>query len=65
MVGNNVSHANNKTRRRFELNIRIKRFWSPLLNQWIKIKISTKGQRLVNKYGIDAVLAKIQAKRIK
>lgn len=56
-VGNNVSHANNKTRRRFNLNIRKKRFWSPTLNQWITLKISMKGQRLINKYGVDTVLA--------
>jgi large subunit ribosomal protein L28 len=59
MAGNNVSHANNKTRRRFQLNIRIKRFFSPELNRWVKLKVSTKGQRIINKLGIDAVLANL------
>lgn len=58
-VGNNVSHANNKTRRRFNLNIRVKRFWSPTLNRWVKLKLSMKGQRLINKYGLDVVLTKM------
>lgn len=61
-VGNNVSHANNKTRRRFELNIRKKRFWSDKLNAWVKLKVSTQGQRMIDKLGLDVVLDQLRAR---
>lgn len=62
MAGNNVSHANNKTRRRFNVNLRKKRFWSEKMNRWVTLKLSTQGQRLIDKLGLDAVLARIEAR---
>ncbi len=62
MAGNNVSHANNKTRRRFNVNLRKKRFWSKKMNRWVTLKLSTQGQRLIDKLGLDAVLARIEAR---
>ncbi len=62
MAGNNVSHANNKTRRRFNVNLHKKRFWSEKMNRWVTLKLSTQGQRLIDKLGLDAVLARIEAR---
>lgn len=56
MSGNNVSHANNKTRRRFLPNIQFHRFWVEEENRFVKLKISTKGMRIIDKLGIKAVL---------
>jgi large subunit ribosomal protein L28 len=60
--GNNVSHANNKTRRRFLPNIKIHRFWVEEENRFVSLKISTKGMRIIDKLGIKAVLDKLRAK---
>ena len=60
--GNNVSHANNKTRRRFLPNIQHHRFWVEEENRFITLKLSTKGIRTIDKLGITAVLAKLRAK---
>ena len=57
MSGNNVSHANNKTRRRFEPNLHVKRFWVPSEKRWVKMKVSAKAIRIITKIGIDRVLA--------
>ncbi|MBU5617647.1 MULTISPECIES: 50S ribosomal protein L28 [Psychrobacter] len=62
MVGNNVSHANNKTRRRFLPNLHNHRFWVESENRFIRLRISTKGMRIVDKLGIDKVLADLRAK---
>jgi len=62
MSGNNISHANNKTRRRFEPNLHEHRFWVPSLNRFIKLRVSTKGMRIIDKKGIEAVLADIVAR---
>jgi large subunit ribosomal protein L28 len=59
MVGNNVSHANNKTKRRFMPNLKKRRFWVPSLNRFVTLKVSTKGIRIIDKLGIEAVLKKI------
>jgi large subunit ribosomal protein L28 len=61
MTGNNVSHAHNKTRRRFVPNIQTHRFWVASENRFVKLKLSTKGMRTIDKKGIDAVLADIRA----
>lgn len=55
-VGNNVSHANNKTKRKFFPNLHKKRFFIPSENTWITLKISTSALRTINKNGIEAVL---------
>ena len=57
MTGNNVSHANNKTRRRFSPNLHTHRFWVESENRFVRLKLSAKGMRLIDKNGIDAVLA--------
>ena len=57
-VGNNVSHANNKTKRRFLPNLQKKRFYIPEEDAWITLKVSTSALRTINKNGITAVLNK-------
>lgn len=56
MSGNNVSHANNKTRRRFMPNLHTHRFWVESENRWVSLKLSAKGMRIIDKKGIDQVL---------
>ncbi len=60
-VGNNVSHANNKTKRRFYPNLQKKRFYIPEEDKWITLKVSTAAIRTINKNGITAVLKKAKA----
>ena len=59
VTGNNVSHANNKTKRRFLPNLHEKSFWVPSLKQFIRLRVSAKGIRIIDKKGIEAVLADI------
>ena len=61
VAGNNVSHANNKTRRRFLPNLHTHRFWVESEKRWVKLRVSTKGLRTIDKKGIDAVLAELRA----
>lgn len=56
MSGNNVSHANNKTRRRFFPNLQRRRFWVESRNCWVRLRISNAGLRLIDKNGIESVL---------
>jgi large subunit ribosomal protein L28 len=65
IVGNNVSHANNKTKRRFLPNLQTHRFWVENEQRWIKLRISTQGMRIIDKQGIDSVLADIRGRGIK
>ena len=60
--GNNVSHANNKTRRRFLPNIQTLKFWVEEENRYVSLKVSMKGMRIINKRGIKAVLDELRAK---
>ncbi|GMN89456.1 MULTISPECIES: 50S ribosomal protein L28 [Francisella] len=60
-TGNNVSHAQNKTRRRFLPNLHTHRFWVESENKYIKLKVSSKGMRIIDKKGIDAVLSDLRA----
>jgi large subunit ribosomal protein L28 len=60
--GNNVSHANNKTRRRFLPNLHDHRFWVDSERRWVKLRVSSKGMRIIDKKGIDQVLADIRAR---
>ena len=62
MLGNNVSHANNKTRRRFLPNLQYRRIWVESENRWVSLRISQAGLRTIERKGIDAVLAKIRAR---
>ena len=57
ITGNNVSHANNKTKRRFLPNLQQHRFWVESENRWVRLRVSTKAMRMIDKNGIDAVLA--------
>lgn len=65
MMGNNVSHANNRTRRRFLPNLHARRFWVESEKRWVKLRVSNKGLRIIDKNGIDAVLAKMRARGVK
>ena len=62
VVGNNVSHANNRTRRRFLPNLQSHRFWVESENKFVKLRLTTKGMRIIDKKGIDTVLAEIRAR---
>ena len=55
--GNNVSHANNRTRRRFLPNLQSHKFWVESENRWVKLRLCTKGMRIIDKNGIDSVMA--------
>jgi len=65
LVGNNVSHAHNKTKRRFMPNLHTQRFWVASENRWIKLRLSRKGIRLIDKKGIDVILADIRKQGVK
>jgi large subunit ribosomal protein L28 len=60
MLGNNVSHANNKTRRRFLPNLQYRRFWVESQNRWVRMRVSNAGLRMIDKIGIEAVLADLE-----
>lgn len=62
MVGNNVSHAMNRTKRKFDVNLIKKRFYIPEEDKWISLKISTSALKDINKRGISAVLKEARAK---
>ncbi len=62
ITGNNVSHANNKTKRRFLPNIKQHRFWVEEEKRFVRLKVSTKGMRIIDKLGIKAVLDMLRAK---
>ena len=64
MSGNNVSHANNKSKRRFLPNLHERRFWVESENRWVKLRVSTKGLRTIDKLGIDQVLADVRSRGI-
>ncbi len=62
MVGNNVSHANNRTKRRFLPNLQYRRFWVESEKRWVRLRLSTAGLRLIDKNGIDPVLVDLRAR---
>lgn len=61
MTGNNVSHANNRTKRRFLPNLQYRRFWVESENRWVRLRVSCSALRTIDKKGIDAVLADLRA----
>jgi large subunit ribosomal protein L28 len=61
VAGNNVSHAHNRTRRRFLPNLHWHRFWVESENKFVRLRISSKGMRIVDKKGIDSVLVDVRA----
>jgi len=62
MVGNHVSHANNKTKRRFLPNLQSRRFWLEDQNRWIRLRVSNAGLRTIDKKGIAVVLAELKSR---
>lgn len=64
-VGNRVSHANNKKRRRFLPNLHVQRFWLEDEKRWISLRVSSNGLRTIEKNGIDAVVTSLRAKGVK
>ncbi len=62
ITGHNVSHAHNKTKRKFLPNLHHRRFWVENENRWVKLRISTAGIRLIDKKGIDAVLCDMRSR---
>jgi len=60
MVGNNVSHAHNKTRRRFMPNLQRRRFWVESENRWVTLRLTNAALRTIDKKGIDVVLAELR-----
>ena len=61
MTGNNVSHAQNKNKRRFMPNLRFHRFWVDSENRYVKLRVSSKGMKIIDKKGIDEVLKDVRA----
>ena len=64
-VGNTVSHANNKKRRRFLPNLHTQRFWLETEKRWVSLRVSTRGMRTIEKRGIDAIVADLRAQGMK
>ena len=62
MVGNNVSHANNRTKRRFLPNLQNRRFWVEGENRWVRLRLTNAGLRTIDKNGIDVVLAELRSR---
>ena len=65
MFGNNVSHAHNKSRRRFNINLQRKKFWLPNEKRYITLRLSTQGMRIIDKKGITRVVNELRAKGVK
>lgn len=65
MTGNNVSHANNKTRRRFEVNLQTKRFWLDDEKRWVRLRVSAHGMKIINKQGLATVVSQMRARGVK
>ena len=61
--GNHVSHANNRSKRRYQPNLHYRRFWLETENRFVRLRVSTAGLRRIDKIGLEAVLAEIEAKR--
>ncbi len=59
--GNNVSHANNRTRRRFLPNLHSKRFWLESEQRWVRLRVSHKGMRIIDKHGIEKIISDLRS----
>jgi large subunit ribosomal protein L28 len=64
-VGNRVSHANNKKRRRFLPNLHTQRFWLETEKRWVSLRLTTSGMRTLEKKGLDLIVAELRAKGVK
>jgi large subunit ribosomal protein L28 len=62
LVGNRVSHSNMKSKRRYEINLREKRFWFEEENRWIHLRVSARGMKLIDKRGLAAVVKDLRAR---
>ena len=62
ITGHNVSHANNKTKRRFLPNLHVHRFWIESERRWVSLRVSARAMRTIDKRGIDAVLSDLRAR---
>ena len=60
--GNNVSHSNRKTKRRFLPNLHYHRFWVESENRWVRLRVTSKGMRIIDKKGIDTVLSEMRSR---
>ena len=65
MVGNSVSHANNRTKRRFLPNLHYRRFWVESENRWVRLRVSNAALRLIDKKGIEVVVSELRAQGVK
>jgi large subunit ribosomal protein L28 len=62
LVGSNVSHSNRHTKRRFEINLRDKRFWLEDEKRWISLRVSARGLRIIDRLGLSKVVAQLRAR---
>ncbi|MEN9773498.1 MAG: ribosomal protein [Pseudomonadota bacterium] len=62
LVGNNVSHANNKTKRRFLPNLQNRRFWLESEKRWVRLRLTNAALRLIDKKGLDVVVGELRAR---
>jgi large subunit ribosomal protein L28 len=62
LVGNKVSHSNHKSKRRFEINLHTKRFWFEEEGRWVKLRVTTKGMKVIDKRGLAAVVREMRAR---
>ena len=62
LVGNKVSHSNHKSKRRFEINLHTKRFWFEDEGRWLKLRVTTKGMKVIDKRGLAAVVREMRAR---
>lgn len=62
LIGSNISHSNRHTKRRFEVNLRDKRFWLEDEKRWITLRISARGMRVIDRLGLDKVVAQLRAR---
>ncbi|WP_017624415.1 50S ribosomal protein L28 [Nocardiopsis chromatogenes] len=60
--GNNVSHSHRRTRRRFDVNLQTKRYWLESERRWVRLRVSTKGMKVVDRRGVERVVAEIRAR---
>ncbi len=62
LVGHKVSHSNHKTKRRFEVNLQSKRFWLEDERRWVKLRVSTRGMRIIDKRGLSTIIKEMRAR---
>ncbi|MFF5989550.1 50S ribosomal protein L28 [Prauserella flavalba] len=63
--GKQVSHSHRRTSRRWDVNVQTRRYWVPSENRWVRLRVSVKGMKTIDKRGIDAVVAELRAKGVR